>query len=122
MFLGKGSRRPEQSRLRMRDEFNGDRSHQLFKPALGPETLVKGRAQQNVFDAQAKTACNRIISLLKQGTESPTYEVHVSKPYSHESERHYRGGEGSDACRVYKGYADALEKFVPMSVEERTFN
>jgi hypothetical protein len=65
---------------------------------------------------QAHTACKRTISILKQGEESPNYEVNVSLPCSDEIERSYRGGEGSDAHRVYVGYEGAWNtRFSPLA-------
>lgn len=60
---------------------------------------------------QAKTECGRVISVLKQGEQNDfTYEVDVSKPNSTESERSYKGKDGSDAHRVYTRYWAAWEK------------
>jgi hypothetical protein len=59
---------------------------------------------------ESNTACGRVISLLKQGDDVVVYEVDVSKPNSHESERSYRGEEGSDACKVFNSHAEGFAK------------
>lgn len=78
------------------------------------QVVGMGHAVQDdgTFIIQAKTECDRIITVTRHADES--FSVRVSKPGQYvETERFYCGDETSDAYRVFTGYYQAWEKCVP---------